>query len=366
MGDLFVFDSLIINSHRGQYRVKFSQNAFADLVSDSNENKHFLIDANIASLYGTSLAPILKNSSTLIIEATEAAKSLDRFTGYVENLVDKEVRRDHLIVAIGGGIIQDIAAFLASTFLRGIKWEFYPTTLLAQADSCIGSKSSINVGNIKNILGTYRPPESITIDPEILKTLSEFDMRSGIGEMLKVHAIKGVAYFDEICSDYENLLENKELLIKYIYQSLNIKKTIIELDEFDTGIRNVMNYGHSFGHAIEAATNFAVPHGIAVTIGMDIANYVAVQLGRVSQDHFDRMHLILMKNSNGYHSIKVPLDDFFSALGKDKKNIGSKLSLILPDANGVPQRTIIDNSKEFTNFCAKYFSSILLNGKKFN
>ena len=123
-----------------------------------------------------------------------------------------------------------------------------------------------------------------------------------------------------------------------------------------------MNYGHSFGHAIEAATNFAVPHGIAVTIGMDIANYVAVQLGRVSQDHFNRMHLILMKNSNGYHSIKVPLDDFFSALGKDKKNIGFKLSLILPDGNGIPQRTILDSTKEFKNFCARYFSNVLING----
>lgn len=356
-------ETLAIQSHRGPYSVRFSHRALRQLAMEPTEKRHFIVDANVANIYREDLEPILRNTTTLVIEATESAKTLDRFTGYVETLVSQAVRRDHLIVAIGGGVIQDITAFLATTLLRGVPWEFYPTTLLAQADSCIGSKSSINVGSAKNILGTYCPPGRITIDPELLQTLAEVDIRSGIGEMLKVHAIAGPGHYEEIAVAYEQLLSNRNVLQHFIIRSLEIKKAIIETDEFDTGVRNVMNYGHSFGHAIEAATDFFVPHGIAVTIGMDIANYIAVQLGRVPYSHFDRMHATLMKNSHGFHSVKVPQERFFAALGKDKKNVGAQLSLILPDAAGVPQRTVVENTQEFRGACVNYFSDVFTHAR---
>lgn len=355
-------ETLVIQSHRGPYSVHFIQGALQHAVSESHGLRHFIVDANIATLYREDLAPILRNSSTLVINATETAKTLDRFTGYVEALVKQSVRRDHLIVAIGGGIIQDITAFLATTLLRGLRWEFYPTTLLAQADSCIGSKSSINVGTAKNILGTYCPPSQIVIDPSLLQTLDEVDVRSGIGEMLKVHAIEGPSCYNDIATAYERLQHDREVLLYFIHRSLEIKRAIIQIDEFDTGPRNVMNYGHSFGHAIEAATGFAVPHGIAVTIGMDIANYVAVRLGRVVADHFDRMHPVLMNNSRGFHLVEVPQEEFMAALCKDKKNVDTRLSLILPDASGVPQRAVIDNTPEFRAICKDYFTGMLAHG----
>lgn len=354
-------EALVIQSHRGPYAVHFTPGGLRQLASEPAEQRHFIVDANVATLYRDDLAPILGNASTLVIEANEQAKTLDRFTGYVEALVSQSVRRNHLIVAIGGGIIQDITAFLATTLLRGLPWAFYPTTLLAQADSCIGSKSSINVGNAKNILGTYCPPNRITIDPELLLTLAEVDVRSGIGEMLKVHAIAGPDLFDEIAAAYTRL-DDRELLQYFIRRSLEIKKSVIETDEFDVGPRNVMNYGHSFGHAIEAATDFAVPHGIAVTIGMDLANHVAVRMGRVDNHHFERMHPVLMENSSGFHNVEVPQDRFRAALGKDKKNVGAGLSLILPDASGVPQRVVTDNSPEFHATCAGYFAEVLAHG----
>lgn len=352
-------EALVIQSHRGPYTVHFMQAALRQLANEPTEQRHFIVDANVATLYREDLAPILNNASTLVIEATEVAKRLDRFTGYVETMVSQSVRRDHLLVAIGGGIIQDITAFLATTLLRGLPWEYYPTTLLAQADSCIGSKSSINVGDAKNILGTYCPPNRITIDPELLRTLAEVDVRSGIGEMLKVHAIAGPDFFDEIAAGYGCLPGDHEVLLNFIRRSLEIKKAIIETDEFDAGPRNVMNYGHSFGHAIEAATGFGVPHGIAVTIGMDLANYVAVRMDRVSSSHFDHMHPVLMENSRGFHALQLPQDRFFAALGKDKKNVGTRLSLILPDASGVPHRVVTDNSPEFRAICADYFTRVL-------
>ena len=120
-----------------------------------------------------------------------------------------------------------------------------------------------------------------------------------------------------------------------------------------------MNYGHSFGHALEAATDFAVPHGIAVTIGMDMANYVAAQTGRADEAHFLRMHPVLLRNAQGFRDMAVPMAAFLRALGRDKKNQGARLTLILPDADGVPQPTVMDNSPQFADWCTCYFREVL-------
>ena len=242
-------ESLVIQSHRGPYRVTFDQDALSVLDATVTAHAHFIIDSKVAALYAKELRNVLAAPSVLEIEATEQNKSLDQFTRYVERLVEGGIRRGHILVAIGGGIIQDITCFLAATLLRGLEWHFYPTTLLAQADSCIGSKSSINVGRVKNVLGTFTPPATVTISTQVLSTLDEHDMRAGIGEMLKVHIIDGPASFDRIACDYHRLLKESAVTRGYIYRSLEIKKAIIEQDEFDRGPRNVMNYGHSFGHA---------------------------------------------------------------------------------------------------------------------
>ena len=352
-------EELIIESHRGPYTVSFVENALAKLAVLPTEGCHFIVDAKVAEIYKEALAPLLVTSRILLIDASEEAKTLDRFTGYVETLVHQSVRRGNSLIAIGGGVVQDITAFLASTLLRGVRWELYPTTLLAQADSCIGSKSSINVGSVKNILGTYCPPAQIYIDVGLLQTLEEVDVRSGIGEMIKVHAIAGPGQFDALAINYEKIRNEPEALNDFIRRSLEIKKRIIELDEFDTGPRNVMNYGHSFGHAIEAATNFGVPHGIAVTIGMDMANYIAISMGRMSKEHFERMHPVLVENSKGFHNIKIPRKSFHAAIGKDKKNKGANLNLILPDAEGIPQMVSIEKSAAFMEWCDDYFSKLL-------
>ncbi|MEO8162360.1 MAG: iron-containing alcohol dehydrogenase [Ilumatobacteraceae bacterium] len=225
---------------------------------------HVIIDANVARIYKSELNFILSNPKTITIEATENAKTLKQVIPIIELLVHNRIRRNHQLVAIGGGVIQDITCFIASILLRGVDWHFIPTTLLAQADSCIGSKSSINLESTKNIVGTFYPPRSVWIDANFLTSLGEFELRSGIGEILKVHAIDSPESFDQVAADYESLLGDPVVLRKYTLGSLLIKKRFIELDEFDSGIRNIFNFGHSFGHAIEAATGFAIPHGIAV------------------------------------------------------------------------------------------------------
>ncbi len=347
-------DPLVIQSHRGPYEVAFDEEAFDRLDASVPAKAHFLIDAKIASLYAKTLKNVLSSSSVLLIEATEPNKSLDKFTAYVEHLVEKKVRRGDMLVAMGGGILQDIACFLAATLLRGLEWHFYPTTLLAQADSCIGSKSSINVGKAKNLMGTFTPPKSIFISTRVLDTLSSVELRSGIGEMLKVHAIDSPASFDRIAFDYAALLSSRTTLVEYIRHSLLIKKRIIEIDEFDQNVRNVMNYGHSFGHAIESATDFSVPHGIAVTMGMDMANFAASRLGLTDASHYRRMRPPLKANFQGFEGQEIPLDLFLNAISKDKKNAGADLNLILLDRDARVHRVAIPNDGRFKDICSEY------------
>lgn len=347
-------EQLVVQSHRGPYTAVFDEEALGRLNAQVPAQAHFIIDAKVAGLYRQELTNVLAAPSVLEIVAEEANKTLDKFTGYVERLVARGVRRGHVLVAIGGGIMQDIVCFLAATLLRGLTWHFYPTTLLAQADSCIGSKSSINVGKIKNVLGTFTPPEMIYITTRVLATLEEREIYSGLGEMLKVHAIAGPAKFDQLAADYSRIFTDSALMKRYISQSLEIKQAIIELDEFDRGPRNIMNYGHSFGHALESATNFGIPHGIAVSLGMDMANYLAMRLGLMEESHYWRMHPTLAANFAGYRDTEIPLDDFWAAISKDKKNTDAALRLILPDAQARMTIGSYPNDADFRKICTEY------------
>jgi 3-dehydroquinate synthase len=353
-----VSDTLDIQSYSGPYRVTFSEDAVAKIVANAGTTFHVIVDKRVAELHREALAPLMSRASVLIIDAVESNKSLERFPDYVTHLLSNGIRRDHRLVAVGGGIIQDITCFLAATVLRGVDWVMVPTTLLAQADSCIGSKSSINCGGAKNILGTFTPPREVWIATRFLDTLTDQDVRSGIGEMLKVHAIDGPASYDNIAADYEKILSDRLVMLSYIRRSLLIKQRFIEVDEFDRGVRNVFNFGHSFGHAIEAATGFSVPHGIAVTIGMDVALDVGRALAMTDVGTVTRMRPVLQRNARGFRSVPVPLSLFLGALGKDKKNTGSgSATVILPVGEGRIERVTIAMDEKLRDICAHYFEN---------
>jgi 3-dehydroquinate synthase len=355
MVDFLVSNLINISSHKGEYVVSFIRENIKKLNSELSKDNFYIIDKNIATIYGNQLNNILNSNRVLLIEASEENKSLDKFPAYVDSLVKAKVRRGQNLVAIGGGIIQDITCFLASTMMRGLPWVFYPTTLLSQSDSCIGSKSSINSGDVKNILGTFTPPNKVIIDVNFLKTLDEKDILSGIGEMMKVHAINSPQSFDLLANNYDQVKDDSLLMENFIHQSLLMKKKLIEVDEFDIGPRNVMNYGHSFGHAIETATGYAIPHGIAVTMGMDIANYVASKLCISSNKHFERMHSVLDKNCKSYRKVSIDVNSLMLALAKDKKNSTTQLKLILPNLDGNITIGLYDNNEKLLNIIKEYF-----------
>ena len=347
---------LQIQSHKGMYEVRFVDEVTEALkILDKGEVFHYVIDQKVLDLYSDRLS-IDSAASVLPIVADENNKSLGVFASYVTTLLENGVKRDHTLIAIGGGVIQDICCFLAATMFRGMRWCMLPTTLLAQTDSCIGSKSSINVGEWKNILGTFTPPNQIVIAAEFLKTLSDDDLRSGMGEMLKIQLIDGKAQFVELVRDREKLFTNSALQLKYLRSCLKVKQRFIEEDEFDKGIRNILNYGHSFGHAIESATAFGVPHGIAVTIGMDMANFVSMKRGVLPESDFEMIHQVLLASAGHFASTKVRTDAFMRAISKDKKNVGGNLNLILPDAECRLHRVPVAPDEAFKSYVTEYFS----------
>ena len=361
MEALLVFENITIKSHRGNYDVEFFSDIDDVFNEVNNSLTHFLIDEKVAQLYKKNLDQILQNPNTLIIKSSEENKSIEQIIDIIRKLVKNKVRRGQSLCAIGGGIIQDIACFIAATLLRGLEWSFVPTTLVAQADSCIGSKSSVNLGKVKNILGTFNPPKKIFLCSNFLETLEKQEIQSGLGEILKVHAIAGKRKLDNVRRDIEKLLKEKKILSKYIYASLLIKKKYIEADEFDKGIRNIFNYGHSFGHAIETATNFKVPHGVAVTMGMDLANYIASQRQLVSGAFYKKMHETLLKNYRDFKHIHFSIDDMLNALKKDKKNTAENLVLILPvGENADIKKVELNLDKNFIKQCQKFIETNLL------
>lgn len=324
-----------IKSHSKTYDVEFDN----DLLNSEKLNSlgtHYIIDRNVLGILGEKFYQTIDKKSCMIIEATEETKSYLGIEPIIKTLIDQKLRRDSHLVAIGGGITQDITCFIANVFMRGIDWTFVPTTLLAQADSCIGSKSSINFGNSKNILGSFTPPNRVIICEKFLLTLEEKEIRSGIGEIIKLYLVD---------NQLVNADDIKKDMTKHLYNTLQIKKRFIEEDEFDHGIRNILNYGHCFGHAIESATNFGIPHGIAITIGMDLANKLSQTQSFISETQYLEMNRVLSNNFFGYEKTAIKKDLFFSSLGKDKKNTSSKINIILPVENSINKFGFENNKK---------------------
>ncbi|MBB4051279.1 3-dehydroquinate synthase [Devosia subaequoris] len=324
-----MLENLEIQAQGGPYSVTYVDAPRAAIAAALKPGCVVLADARVAELYREDFAA-LGDMPCVYIEATEDAKSIAQIVPVLEQLAELGLKRNQTLVAIGGGVVQDIACFIASIFMRGIAWNFVPTTLLAQADSAIGSKSSVNMKAGKNILGTFYPPKQIFVSVRFLKTLPEEEVRSGIGEIIKVHTIDGPASFDYLAERFERLTSDDAILAEFISRALRIKKRYIEIDEFDRGPRNIFNYGHSFGHAIETATHYHIPHGIAVTIGMKIANDFAVALGRIEAVHRNRMLPVLQYNYAAYKDYPIDAEAVFQAMAKDKKNSEAGYRIIVP------------------------------------
>lgn len=350
--------SLSVSASTGRYSVRCGAIPDQEIAHAFNlDNVVVVVDRKVASLHPF-LAPLLSSHSSVFVDATEEAKELGAVRDVADAIISSGLTRRHKILAIGGGITQDVASFCASVIYRGLGWAFLPTSLLAQADSCIGSKTSINLFDRKNALGTFHAPEFVRIDPRFLNTLTGLEVRSGIGEMLKVHAIAGPESFDSLASVISALMDDSGLMNRAIYESLRIKKAIIESDEFDSGSRLVMNYGHTFGHAIELATDFSIPHGIAVALGCDVANFVASQLGISTAAQYERMHAVFALNYRNSVDTPIDMEIFARALRTDKKHQPHHMTFILPDQQGCIGVHEVANDSPLVDMSCEYLASL--------
>jgi 3-dehydroquinate synthase len=320
---------LEILSQSGSYEILFTK---FDLEDQSN--KYYLVDSYFES---KSLFPIQK---TIFIASTEANKSLGGVESVMVRLSELGMTKKDSLIVIGGGCIQDIGTLSAALYMRGIKWTFVPSTLAAMGDSCIGGKSSINAGQVKNLVGNFYPPEKVLIDTSLCKTLPKLEMVAGISEIIKICFARSPKDFDNSVklARTENLVEAAEILQELTLLSLFAKKYFIEEDEFDTGIRKLLNFGHSFGHALEAASNYGIPHGVAVMVGMIAAIKHPESTNSEATDNLKSICLSYLKTVS--EEILMPLtefnlNDFATAMSRDKKNTRESLVLVLPGPNGL-------------------------------
>lgn len=271
----------------------------------------------------------------IAVDATEQAKSLDQMSDIIIKLREAGATRKTLLVAVGGGVIQDVATFCASIYMRGIPWVYLPTTLLGMVDSCIGGKSAINVGPYKNIVGNFYPPEEILIDPVLTDTLDAEQKVAGLCEAAKICYARGDDVFSHYLALQPRLNMKQQELAKLIELSLQAKRWFIEIDEFDQSERLLLNFGHTFGHALEGATHFRISHGVAVGVGILAAIYHAriifgadgVADRAIALETHIRFLLAQVADLPGVLATMDP-DDLFDRFGADKKHSSSAYSIV--------------------------------------
>jgi 3-dehydroquinate synthase len=291
---------MTIKSFFGDYKVSEIDGAskLATHLSLPADNTFLLVDGNVAPYFKEWQAD-LDPLHVFKAEAVESAKNLSSIEAICDWLARAGATKDSTLIAIGGGIIQDLATFTAAVYFRGINWIYVPSTLLSMADSCIGAKCALNLGGHKNQIGVFFAPKEVVLVPDLLEGLPDSERLSGLGEILKL-SLTGEDQFFEKFKSMASIRKNSYELAK---KSLVAKKSVIEGDELETSERRILNYGHSFGHAIETLSKNQISHGEAVVIGIEIMNYLGVKWGitnpgieesvrRVVSETFPKTHWI--------------------------------------------------------------------------
>lgn len=338
-----MYGTLKITSKVNDYTVTFVD-LLEDIIKEIQQpNTITFIDLNVAKLYSQ-----LNLNNVILVPATEESKTLEYADKVFYKLSELKANAKTKMIVIGGGILQDICGFCASTYCRGIEYILVPTTLLAQVDSCIGGKTSINFQNKKNLIGTFYPPSKILIYPRFINTLSKLDYISGLGEVYKFHILQNKIH------DFDST-DNIEAMI---YNSLSYKVGILMKDEFDRAERKFLNFGHTFGHALESVSNHKIPHGISVILGCMIAVRISKHIG-FNVNNYD---VILIKGASllkmsemKFRKEWFDFDLLLPIIKSDKKSTG-QLTMVLIDNS--PLLKDIENLDIIQPILTKIYESI--------
>jgi 3-dehydroquinate synthase len=288
------------------------------IITDDNVYQHY--------------ADFFPDGLLITVKPGESSKTISIASEIYGQLIENEIDRNSFILGVGGGIVCDLAGYIASTYLRGISFGFVSTTLLSQVDASIGGKNGVNYEGYKNMVGVVRQPEFVICDPDMLSTLPREEYYMGFAEVIKYGAILNADLFDLLERDYKKALDGEEeTLEKIISICVEEKCRIVEADEKESGERKKLNFGHTFAHAFEK--NTGIPHGEAVGIGMVLAAGISAKLGLIGRQDVDRLRELIEKyqlpvnHPNGF-------EDVFEVMKRDKKRDGDSIGLILLDRIG--------------------------------
>lgn len=341
-------EKLFVDLGENSYNILFSD-SFSGLpaaLRNINAPKKLLIvtDSNVNKLYADEVNTLLcKNgydSAVYAFTAGEENKSMDTILGICAACIKHELDRKSMIIALGGGVVGDMAGFAAAIYMRGIDFVQIPTTLLSQSDSSVGGKTGIDFMESKNILGAFHQPKLVFINVDTLKTLPREQLVSGMGEVIKHGIIRDGKFFDYLENNSADIKElNSETLINMDKINCSIKANVVEQDEKENGLRAILNFGHTIGHAVESAYNFKMTHGECVGLGMIGASYIAYKRNMIKADTLQRIESILTEY--GFRTrVKLPENDkILEFMQKDKKKTMGKLKFVLPTEIGEVMQT---------------------------
>lgn len=266
----------------------------------------------------------------------ETFKTLDTYAAVLDALADKRHNRTTTVIALGGGVVGDIAGFAAATYQRGVGLVHVPTTLLALVDSSVGGKTGINHRAGKNLIGAFHQPRAVVADVGVLATLPEREFRAGLAEVIKYGVIADATFFDWLESHIGDILDrDPACLVHAIRRSCEIKAAVVADDEREQGRRAILNFGHTFGHAIETVTGYKrLLHGEAVAVGMAMAMDLSVGLGRTGERDARRVRRLIERSGLVTEVSRIDEDAMLDAMGMDKKVMDGRLRLIVCDGIG--------------------------------
>lgn len=299
-----------------------------------------IADSHVSTLYGEAAVTALRaaghDAEILTFPAGELNKTRETWAALTERMLAARFGRDAAVVALGGGVVGDVAGFVAATYLRGLPWVAVPTTLLAMIDASIGGKTGVDVPEGKNLIGTFHQPCVVVADLEVLGTLAPAQLAAGVAEAVKHGVIADADYFAFLERERDAIAaKDPAALERVVVRSVEIKSEIVAADEREAGRRSVLNFGHTIGHAVEATSKFAVPHGEAVAIGMACEARLAERVGVAERGTADRIGQLLEAYGLPLEPpTAVPADDLLAAMRGDKKNRAGAMRFALPRAIG--------------------------------
>lgn len=324
-------------SECGSFIRRINRGSLALIVSDDT----------VWSLYGEQVSSSLSAEGYTVFSYTvlpgDTSKSVENWCSVLHALSVNIFSRNDVIIALGGGVVSDLAGFAAACYMRGIPWICIPTTLLSMADASIGGKTAINIPEGKNLVGAFCQPSGVIIDPDCLKSLPEREVSNGFAEVVKCAMLSGETLLSE-------LRDGNYSMEDVIYRCLSYKQQLIAQDEFDTGVRQLLNFGHTLGHALETVSGYSLPHGYAVSIGMASVTQAAESAGICEKGTFRVLSDLLSRFGlpTAIPAV-ISLDELRRQIRRDKKHSGNTINAIIPVKAG-ECRVLPFASDEFCSF----------------